>query len=230
MEEIRVKSDAFCELLVKKNKFIYKSLHHCRLHATFPDAPASVHKVVCMSDMHSATSEVIDKLVKSKTIDKNTIVICTGDMAGNNKMGGDADALPDYVRLRDAAQALYLVQGNHDIYNADVMHLINDDGTWCCVDQRAVDTPLGRIAGVNGIMTDTRPTMERHKYPKIEYMKRLKHTLALKPDILLTHTPLTDIPYNVPIHLFGHAHMDPYIDLSHNGLRLNMDGRIFLFQ
>jgi predicted phosphodiesterase len=232
MEELRVKADAFQEDL-GRGRMVPKSMHHCDMKTTFSNVSEAIDTVVAMSDIHTANSAVVDKLIKTRCVNKRTIVICTGDMAGNGKMGGNADPIKDYVRLRDAAAALYLVQGNHDVHNSDVLKLVNSDGTWCCVDQRAVDTPIGRIAGVNGIILppeEKENQPEKHKYVHADYMRRLQCSLDLKPDILLTHTPLSDVDHEVRLHLFGHDHYDEYIDLRPNGqLRLNMDSRVFVF-
>jgi len=57
-----------------------------------------------MSDIHGATHEVVHSLIKRGVIDKNTVVICTGDMGGENgNMGGVIDPTPDYIALHPSA-------------------------------------------------------------------------------------------------------------------------------
>lgn len=203
-----------------------KTLHRCRLEDTFTCADSSVHAVVAMSDMHGACPNVVTKLIKRGLSD--TVVICTGDMAGNGSKGGNSDPYPQYVRLRDAARALYLVQGNHDAYSKETLALRNDDGTPCCVDGRVVATPIGLVGGVSGIVSD-HPNPALHKLPANEFDVRLAAVVAKCPDVLLTHTPLEEY-YAVPIHLYGHAPVTPYAQFpAPDRVTLCMDNRIFWF-
>jgi predicted phosphodiesterase len=54
-------------------------------------AAAGITRVLCMSDIHSATADAVTKLIKRKLVDRHTVVICTGDMAGTGSLGSDAD-------------------------------------------------------------------------------------------------------------------------------------------
>ena len=169
-----------------------KSMHYCSLAASnmFPRRDPALKRVVAMSDIHSVTSAVVDKLIQRRLVDKDTVVVCTGDMAGTGRMGSNADSFADYVRLRDAARALYLVQGNHDTLNPAVEELANADGSWCSVHRRVVDTPLGRVAGLHGIINDAKPDPAFHVHTSEAYLGSLAAVLALRPDVLLTHTPV----------------------------------------
>lgn len=244
MEENRVVPRAF-EEEVGRGRTVAKSLHYCSLAATWPLCVGRVKRVVAMSDLHGATTVAVNRLIRRGIIDDETIVLCTGDMTGNGRMGADGDPYDDYVRLRDAARALYLVQGNHDRESQAVLTMCNSDGRPCCVHRRAVSTPLGRITGVSGIMAgdgsqgtggQADPTL--HKYPADIYMRWVRQAAALRPDVLLTHMPLSataqqEAIRSVPIHLFGHAHVDEgYASVPEwgQGLRLNMDSRIFVFE
>lgn len=56
-------------------------------------------ELMLMSDLHTATTDIIDDLIKTNKISKNVCVISTGDISGNGKMGGDADPYLDYVKI-----------------------------------------------------------------------------------------------------------------------------------
>uniref|UniRef100_A0A6C0J5D4 Calcineurin-like phosphoesterase domain-containing protein n=1 Tax=viral metagenome TaxID=1070528 RepID=A0A6C0J5D4_9ZZZZ len=86
MDEINVNTKAYSET-IKRGKIIYKSLHRCKKNTTWPNSH-DIKRIVAMSDIHGTTSEVIMSLIKRKIIDKDTIVICTGDMGGTNQKNG----------------------------------------------------------------------------------------------------------------------------------------------
>lgn len=190
-------------------------------------------RLIIMSDIHSITPKVIDDLIKSKKIDKDTIVITTGDMAGNGKMGGDADPYNDYLKINQHAGLFYFVQGNHDTYNPKCKDLVNSDGTYCCVEGRLQNTPLGTISGVNGIETiEKKVNKDKHKYDSELYNKRLRFTLKGKPDILLTHQPIEkDLlkKYHLPkYHIHGHNHFDNHFRIE-DYVMINLDNKIMEF-
>jgi len=192
-------------------------------------------KLLLMSDLHTATTYIIDDLIKKKKIDKNVIVISTGDMAGNGKMGGDADPYDDYVKINKHAKLFYFVQGNHDVFNQKCKELKNDDGTYCCVEGRVQNTPFGTISGINGIETSANKVkVLKHKYSSEIYNKRLKFSLmTFEPDIFLTHQPIKkDIleKYHLPkYHLCGHYHMEDYFQTDDDHTMINLDNRILEF-
>lgn len=231
--EVNVQTKAYCEML-NRGKLKYKSLHRCKKSVTWTQLETqSSKRIVAMSDIHGATSEVVHSLIKRRIIDQDTIVICTGDMGGENgKKGGLLDPTPDYIKIRDVASAFYFVQGNHDL-DREGLHStwINKDGTPCYLHRKVVKTPLGRIGGVSGIVAyDGRePDSDAHIYSKEEYEEMLSEVLDQQPDVLLTHTPLEKDALSC-IHLFGHAHFKEYIGTSDTGaLSLNMDSRIFVW-
>jgi predicted phosphodiesterase len=207
------------------NKKKYR--HYADLKRFFGDVP--VEKIIAMSDMHSITNNVIDTLVKKGNIDKKTIVICTGDMAGTGRLGapGDANPYDSYVKILNACYLFYFVQGNHDIYDQRVFSLINTDGTPCCVHNQIIKTPIGIISGVNGISSSNVDEM-RHKYDSKKYNDWIdRHRKNTDIDIFLTHMP---IKYEFArIHMFGHAHNDKYYQQRGNSICLNMDSRVIMF-
>ena len=219
-----------------KGKVKEKTFHEYRNNG-FWDLPAGI-SLVLMSDLHSATSTTVDHLIAKNIINKKTIVISTGDMAGNDKLGGDADPYNDYCKLKDASYLYYLVQGNHDTYNEKVFELKNEDGSPCCLHRKVQDTPIGKIAGINGVGYDNPSVVNiaKHKYPEQKYNNHLQELLMeYKPDILLTHPPIKHSILNkwhMPkYHIFGHAHNDNYFQVDNSGehAMLNLDCRIMWF-
>lgn len=192
-------------------------------------------KLLLMSDLHTATTKIIDDLIKIKKICKNTIVISTGDMAGNGKIGGNGDPYPDYLKIKNTAYSFYFVQGNHDIFNKKCRDLQNDDGTFCHVEGKIQQTVIGSITGLNGITTfDCRVDKKKHRFSEELYEKRLEYVLNLKPDILLTHQPLkkeTLKKYYLPkIHLCGHYDINDFFQSDKDYTMINLDGKIMEFR
>lgn len=234
MEEVKVVPEAYSEAL-KKGKTTPKSLHYCSLTATWPNA--RVKRVVAMSDIHGATHEVVASLIKRGIIDKDTVVICTGDMGGaDGKMGGVLDPTPDYLDLRKAAAAFYFVQGNHDADQTAVhRYWRNADRTPCYLHRRVVQTTLGlgTIGGVSGIIAGRKePDPSCHIYEKPAYDGFLRSVMEKRPEVLLTHTPLDGRDLDCRVHLFGHAHAhENHAVVDDQGrLKLNMDCRIFVWE
>lgn len=190
-----------------------------------------------MSDMHGACSEVVQKFIRNGTIDKDTVVICTGDMGGaDGKLGGLLDPTEQYQTIRAACKAFYFVQGNHDV-NQGKIHRdwLNDDGTICYLHRRCVDTCLGRMGGVSGITIrdKEKEDPECHKYLPETYERFLhKEVMQNRPSIVLTHMPPKK-SLGVKLHLFGHA--APPADGSRIGgtpesTTVNMDNAIFIWE
>lgn len=211
-----------------------KYAHHSDMKAMFGDnVPEEITGVIAMSDIHSVTGMTIDSLIKKKTINKGTIVISTGDMAGTGKSGKDGDANPydDYLKIIPAAHSFYLVQGNHDIYDERIAELTNSDGSPCCVHGHTIQTPIGTIGGINGIVNpDNAVDHTRHKYSAKEYVREYRAYIDNPPDIFLTHQPPDQHfkPF-ASIHMFGHCHWKDYHREENGCLLLNMDSRVIKF-
>lgn len=206
-----------------------KYVHRADMKAFFG---TDTYKVIAMSDIHSVTNMTVDELIKKNIINKTTVVITTGDMAGIGITGKDGDHNPydDYVKILKAAYLFYFVQGNHDIYDARVFDLINSNGTPCCVHNKIVDTVIGKIAGVNGIIVpDHARCPDRHKYNKKEYNTWVNHLKDKALDIFLTHMPPSETTLMAPIHMFGHCHAKKYYYHQGKSLCLNMDSRVIIF-
>ena len=191
-----------------------------------------INRVLLMSDLHTATPRIIEDLVHKGIITGETVVLSCGDMAGNGKFGGDADPTEAYKVICANARAFYFVQGNHDLPNPEANALRNGDGTLCAVHGVCVDTIIGRIGGVNGVIGDP---VRNERHDARTYNRMLKDVIAQRPDILLTHQP-PNIgadrhegygPQNVPIHVCGHyAYEGDFMVRTEYGWILNCDSRI----
>eukprot|EP00051_Salpingoeca_urceolata_P018338 m.256778 g.256778 ORF g.256778 m.256778 type:complete len:195 (-) comp19175_c0_seq6:152-736(-) len=191
-----------------------------------------------MPDIHSVTPEVVAKLVAKRRVIKQAIVLCTGDMVGNFTMGGNGDPLDAYKRLRDAAKALYLVQGNHDEYNAEVATMTARPAAWTSATSIC-------LAWAALLAPETYPDDTLHKYRPEEYRRRVEAALALEPDILLTHNPPLELeaegacrgacgavateplPFRPRLHLFGHTNTKPMVVERKSCLALCMNEQIY---
>jgi predicted phosphodiesterase len=221
---------SFVKETMKNGRIQHKSLHRCRLRDTWPNADPRIKRIVAMSDMHGAAPAVIQTLIQRNLIDKDTIVICTGDMGGKNgKLGGLLDPTTEYECIRQHCLAFYFVQGNHDVNVPDHAKFVNGDGTPCYLHGKTITCLwLGcTMAGVSGIWTD-HPDESSHKYSRDKYESLMNARIKTMPDVLLTHQP--PINTTAKIHLFGHAHADDYVTTTDSSLKLNMDGRVFIWQ
>lgn len=193
-------------------------------------------RVILMSDLHSLTEHIIDDLIKKKKIDKHTIVISTGDMAGNNKIGGNGDPYPSYAKILKHAAKFYFVNGNHDIANtSNNSNLVNPDNTICAVGtfDKLQTTIFGGLTGVDGIaVNDEQIDNTLHKYSNIEYDAKLQAAYSLKPDILLTHQPIQSInpALCIKYYVCGHYHIDPHIQMFDTYAIINLDNKILIFE
>ncbi len=191
-------------------------------------------QLLLMSDLHGATTDIINDLIKKNILSKKTCVICTGDMAGNGKIGGNGDPYLDYVKIKDNAHSFFFVQGNHDVYNEKCKELKNDDGTYCHVEGKLQNTILGTISGLNGIeVIENNIDKDMHKFSEELYQKRLEYVLNLKPDILLTHQPINkdrlEKIYLPKIHMCGHYDIENFFQLYDNHTMINLDNKIIHF-
>jgi predicted phosphodiesterase len=167
---------------IKKPKY----LHYATLRDMFPNISNDVKTVIVMSDMHSITRKIIDELIKRKLITKTTVVITCGDMSGSQKLGSNANPYDDYCKLQVSAMVLYFVQGNHDQEDERVYSLRNDDDTPCCVHNIVIDTVLGRIGGVNGIIGKDG---NNHTFDEAKYQLFIDSVIEQSPQIFLSHMP-----------------------------------------
>lgn len=226
----------YCEIVGNKNKNKNK-IKECFFYKNNDFFQLNKIKLVLMSDLHSLTEYIIDDLIKKKIINSNTIVISTGDMSGNNKIGGNGDPYNTYKKILTNTGKFYFVQGNHDIYNEKCIELKNNDNSSCMVDSIIVDTPIGKIAGINGISVDNNnEDYNYHKYSHKEYNEKLLKILEFNPDIILSHQPIQEIPginfqnYNVKYYISGHYKIEPFIQINTNFSFINIDNKILIFE
>lgn len=183
-------------------------------------------KFLLSSDLHSKAMSIFRTLDVEGLL-KDANVILAGDMSGEAlaKKGSDGDALPLYRFILSRAKRLYFVQGNHDIFSPEQEELKNKDGTFCCLHDKVVLTPFGKIGGINGIVG--KPNRGKHVYSKKEYNSYLQKLRQAKVDILVTHEPITDKIARV--HLYGHHHEPLVLDSGFvNQHRINLDARVIV--
>ena len=221
----------YIEIVGNKNKSKIKE-YYCYKNNDFFNLQNN--RLILMSDLHSLADFIIDDLIKKKKIDKNTIVISTGDMSGNNKIGGNGDPYNTYKKILDNSGKFYFVQGNHDAHNDKCYELKNNDDTPCLVNMIMINNPIGKIAGINGIeVDDDNVNHNFHKYSNKEYNERLTKVLELEPDIILSHQPITNInfdKYNVKYYICGHYKIEPFIEIKNNISFINLDNKVLIFE
>lgn len=184
--------------------------------------------IVC-SDLHTYGLRTFQLLTENFVDLSKFIVISVGDMAGDGKKGTDADPTELYTFLQNTSKQFLYVQGNHDLESPMTQ-------TSNIADGETIDTDLGKIGGINGIIS------KRDKTEKT-YISYLHKLFAQKIDILLTHeTP--KIPSCIGnqalfstiqsrnkhplIHIFGHCyHNEPFHFISGTQY-INVDSRVII--
>lgn len=156
-------------------------------------------------------------------------------MSGESKkIGGNGDPYNSYKKILENSNKFYFVQGNHDIYDDKFNSLKNNDLTPCAVDSIVVDTPIGRIGGINGIeVDDNNIDNNYHKYSSEEYNEKLLNILELNPDIILSHQPISNIDFSehkVKYYISGHCKIDPFIQIKDDLALINVDNKILILE
>ena len=199
--------------------------------------------VIAMSDMHDNTPKIVEKLNQFFKL-QHFVVLSTGDMAGTGVYGSDDDPTPSYEYLSKLAKEYYFVQGNHDLpcgINKGFEKKIKNKQNKLCMIQNgdSVKSLIGKIAGVNGIISDKK---HPYKMSHDKYITYLKKGLQKKPYILMTHdTPsikeyignadilATTQKYKPNIHLYGHCHHPTFYNVVNGVKYINLDKRIIIF-
>jgi len=205
--------------------------------------------VIAMSDIHSHTPELVKILDEFIYLDK-FVVLAAGDMAGEHIFGTDGDPTPEYIYLSDKAKEFYFVQGNHDLPDWDnhqEKKIKNKQDKLSMIpDGRSVNSLIGKIGGVNGIISNRD---HPYKMPKRKYMKYLETVLKNRPTILMTHeTPSIYAfypdgerykgneeifrminKYKPKIHFYGHCHHPKFHHFINGVNYINLDGRVIIF-
>lgn len=199
--------------------------------------------VIVMSDIHSHTQAVIDYLDENYDLSQFTI-ITVGDMAGKFIYGVDDDPTPYYKQFLEKGNEFYFVQGNHDLPDeiGECTRLKNTNSYNCMVHGNVLNTDIGKIGGVNGIIT-LKKKKHPYKYTREEYLKYLSHYNKNKIDILLTHeTPKhsDDVigdedlwnfirKLKPKMYFYGHCHHKSPYYFKENIHLFNVDSRVLIF-
>lgn len=217
---------------------------------TLFDAP-----VIAMSDIHSQTEELFSML--DELVDLSQFVVLTaGDMAGKGTLGTDGVPTNDYIFMNNRAKKFYFVQGNHDLPDENNIQntLKNRCGTQCLIKNgTTINTEIGKIGGVNGIISDKD---HPYKMSSDSFFKYLKKALQHKPRILITHdTPSIPVYYDKRldkqgnklryignedifktvdhakprIHFYGHCYHPTLHNFIGGVNYINLDSRIIIF-
>lgn len=233
MLDIIHSNNTFLQEDLGKGRTKYKEYFLCKKDKMFHQIE-EIDNIVIMSDIHGSTNNAIDKLIKKKVLTNKTFVISLGDMSGSG-LGKNGDPYDSYVKINNIVPYFYFVQGNHDLHNDLTYELVNKDGSYCHVHNKCVKTPLGIIAGINGVIRNNSINDSLHKYSSDTYLKFLKNVLSKNPTILLTHDTLKD-DYRELFkkkkklkHFYGHCHEDEYFINCNNYIGLNCDNKIFNF-
>ena len=202
------------------------------------------HPVIMISDAHSHTQSIIDYLVNNYDLSKY-IILTTGDMAGEHLYGSDGVPTEFYKLFLEHGNSFYFVQGNHDLpdENKECNTLKNKNGLRCMIHGQLSKIPLGRIGGVNGIISSKK---KHHPYKILEdtYLGYLDKYIGQCLNVLLIHdTPkhsdqvigkeeiwkrVKKIRPNVCV--YGHCHhSEPYYFID--GIHLFCaDSRVLIFE
>lgn len=210
---------------------------------------------IITSDLHSHTKQVFYLLEKYLKLE-NFTVIAAGDMAGAQIFGSDGDPTEDYEYMIERCGEFYFSQGNHDLPSYDnngrEKRLRNHNShfgnhTLCSLEEsQSVDSRIGKIAGLDGIISDRK---HPYKFHHKEYCQKMMKKLETHPQIFVTHdTPA--IPrkydrsddnyvgndmifnkinkYKPKIHIYGHCHHPTYHNLINGVNYICADARVII--
>ena len=194
------------------------------------------HPTVLTGDLHTHGLHVF-QMLQSYIDLKQFIVLSVGDMAGDGNKGTDADPSELYTFIKENSKSFYYVQGNHDLQSPGTVGNNIADGTW-------VTTEIGKIGGVNGIISDKR---RLYRLSEKEFIAHIKSLLNQNIKILLTHEtpalPVIDPMYKTPcigqkslfltlrgnlVHVYGHCHHSEFYHYISGVHFINVDSRVII--
>ncbi|MHA1992080.1 MAG: metallophosphoesterase family protein [Candidatus Hodarchaeales archaeon] len=203
--------------------------------------------VIITSDLHENTLKVM-QIVDQRYGLKNFNVITAGDMAGLGIAGSDSNPIESYKYIVEKAKTFFFVQGNHDLPDPDHLDkkLVNKISIKCNIDGKIVNTSLGKIVGINGIMSEK---FHPYKIPSSRYLDLVEKLLRGKKrvDIFITHeTPAINDEltlfkgnsklfeyinkFKPRIHIYGHCYHKFPIKLVNGVKYISADGKVLIFQ
>lgn len=194
------------------------------------------HPTILTGDLHTYGLQVFQTL--HSYIDLNKfIVLSVGDMAGNGNKGADVDPTELYTFINEHSKKFYYVQGNHDLQSPTTSDHNIVDGT-------VVNTEIGKIGGVNGIISDKK---RLYRLPEKEFLQHIQSSLNQNINILLTHEtpalPVFDPKYKTPcigqkslysslksplIYVYGHCHHTVFYHYISGIHFINADARVII--
>lgn len=158
-------------------------------------------------------------------------------LAGDGNRGTDADPTELYTFISEHSKFFYYVQGNHDLHSPTTANHNISDGTF-------ITTEIGKIGGINGIISDKR---RLYRLPEKEFLTHVRTLLNQNINILLTHEtpalPVLDSKYKTPcigqkslyialkaplIHVYGHCHHSEFYHYISGIHTINADARVII--
>jgi len=189
---------------------------------------------ILTSDLHTHGLNVFTTLISYINLDK-FIVLSVGDQAGDGRKGTDSDPTELYNFIGENSESFYYIQGNHDLISPTTINNNIADGT-------IINTKIGKIGGINGIISEKKRLYCLPEKDFLGYIKKLENI-----DILLTHEtpalPILDSKYKVPcigqqslysalksplIHVYGHCHHTEFYHYISGIHFINADARVII--
>ena len=227
----------------------FKNSQMTKKHIIYASSNIFSEHTLLTSDLHSHSFELFERLRKTNLDLTKYNVIVVGDMAGNYIRGADGNPSEFYNYLLQiiGVKNLFIIQGNHDLPPRESKLNPTDrmSVTKCILrNGEIMKTCLGKIGGVNGIISN-KP--HPYKMPQKQYLGFMKKLIGHQVDILLTHdTPRffhnnrefigKDEIYEMArlikpkVYIYGHCH-HPQLHTVHEKIHfLNVDGRVVLIK
>lgn len=196
--------------------------------------------IIITSDLHHNAQMLMSFIAEKVKEPEKFIFISAGDMAGTGILGSNGDPSDALFEARDYFKMVFCVNGNHD-EKSRIEGMRNNDNSHCHIHKRVQEiTSLGRIAGIDGIISKKKLV---HRMRKQKYMDVLEQITAQPLDWLITH----DIPQipeimtksvgdfdfrnhvlksKIKFHVFGHRNFKTFSGAIDGTTFINVDSRI----